>query len=88
VITVKNIFKFTIDKGIQKKMTKNSFYVLLRDRDLEREALPTISHAEAFPTLELVEAELKVRNVRYSSSDFQIWELRRFTGSGSERAGK
>ena len=84
-IMVKNIFIFTIEKGIQKKVTKNSFYVLLRDRDLERDTLPTISSVEAFPTLELVEAELKVRNARYSSSDFQIWELRRFTGSPTER---
>jgi hypothetical protein len=86
--TMKNIFKCRVQKGIQKEMTKDSFYVLLREKDLEREALPTISYVEAFPTLELVEAELKVRSVRYSSSDFQIWELRRFTRSGSERAGK
>jgi hypothetical protein len=82
---MKNIFKFTIEKGTPKKMAKDSFYILLRDKDLEREALPTISYVEAFPTLELVEAELKVRKARFSSSDFQIWELRRFTGSRSER---
>jgi hypothetical protein len=63
-------------------VAKNQFYILLRDKDLERDPLPTISYAEAFPTLDLVKAELKVRNARYSSSDFQIWELRRFTESG------
>ena len=64
-------------------MAKNQFFILLRDRDLEKDPVPTIHYIEAFPTLELVEAELKVRTARFPSSGYQIWELRRSTPGGN-----
>lgn len=75
---MRNIFKKKEDNST---VAKNQFFILLRDRDLEKDPLPTISYVEAFPTLELVKAELKVREARYPSMDYQIWELRRFTES-------
>lgn len=77
---LKDIFK---KKKGSLRVTKTQFFILLRDRDIETKPVPTINYAEAFPTLELVEAELKVRTARFPSMDYQIWELRRFTPGGN-----